>query len=456
MKYTIAKYLRISSDDADLDGMDKFESNSIANQRALLDDYIRKIPEFAGYEIIEALDDGKTGTNFSRPGVQRLIEMAQSGRVHCIIVKDLSGWGRNYLEVGNFLEQKFPAWGVRFISINDMYDSATLNGSTGGIDIAFRNLIYELYSQDLSVKVRSGKNTAAASGKICTTYPLYGYDKDPADHSKLVIDPVDSLVVKHISEWIIVPGAISSIITDEQFKRVQEKLALRSKPRTGKDTTNRSFFRRMVKCADCGRTMTFSPRKEGMGMFRCKLYSMTGEHNCNTGNIEESDIYNSVLALIQQQAALAGQMKQKAKFSANTVAGVRAEIQGIKGLVEKSKTTKITLWEKYHSGDMSKEKFQNESEKISAQAAAYNDKIAEFETEARQLELLADEENMLTERYVRQIGITELTQSLVDGFVKEIKVYAPDRIEVVFNYADEYAKLIELTDNTKSNRRSKK
>ena len=164
MAYTIYKYLRISAEDIDLDGFDKFESNSIANQRALLDDFIGRMPEFAGCEVMEELDDGRSGTNFSRPGVQRLIGLAQAGKAQCIVVKDLSRWGRNYIEVGDFLEQKFPEWGVRFISLNDAYDSAMLNGATGGIDIAFRNLIYHLYSQDLSEKVRTAKASAAKSG----------------------------------------------------------------------------------------------------------------------------------------------------------------------------------------------------------------------------------------------------------------------------------------------------
>jgi DNA invertase Pin-like site-specific DNA recombinase len=200
MKYTIAKYLRISAEDIDLDGCDKYESNSIGNQRDLLDDFITRIPEFAGCEIIEALDDGRTGTNFLRPGVQRLIELAEKGAVNCIIVKDLSRWGRNYLEVGDFLEQKFPAWGTRFISINDMYDSAKLNGATGGIDIAFRNLIYEMYSHDLSEKVRSARFSAAKQGKFMGGYGFFGYKKDPTDRHKLIIDPAAAPTVERIFE----------------------------------------------------------------------------------------------------------------------------------------------------------------------------------------------------------------------------------------------------------------
>ena len=103
-KKTTILYERLSYED----GREN-ESVSIENQRSYLDDFIGRIPEFAGCEVIEALDDGRTGTNFQRTGVQRLIELAQAGKVQCIVVKDLSRWGRNYIEVGDFLDQKFPA-----------------------------------------------------------------------------------------------------------------------------------------------------------------------------------------------------------------------------------------------------------------------------------------------------------------------------------------------------------
>ena len=208
----IYKYLRISEEDIDLDGLVKYESNSIQNQRAYLDDFIKKMPEFAGCEVHEALDDGRTGTNFDRPGVQRLIELAKVGKVDCIVVKDLSRWGRSYLDVGDFLEQKFPEWGVRFISINDNYDSAAHSGATGGIDLAFKNLIYDLYSQDLSEKVRSGKDTAAKSGSITSAYPLYGYDKDKNDKRRLVVDPEDSLIVKRIFDLAKQGNGVADIV----------------------------------------------------------------------------------------------------------------------------------------------------------------------------------------------------------------------------------------------------
>jgi len=225
MAYTVAKYLRISSEDIDLDGFDKYESNSIKNQRSLLDDFISKTPDFAGCEVIEELDDGRTGTNFSRPGVQRVIELARTGKIQCIIVKDLSRWGRNYIEVGDYLEQKFPKWGVRFISISDCYDSAILgSGAVSGIDIGFRNLIYELYSQDLSEKVRSAKISIAKSGKYTNAAAFYGYIKDPTDSRKLVIDPPASETVKRIfnlAKQNIMPTQIAKILNDERVPTPQ-------------------------------------------------------------------------------------------------------------------------------------------------------------------------------------------------------------------------------------------
>ena len=145
MKYSIMKYLRISTEDIDLDGLEKYESNSVSHQRALLDDFISKMPEFEGCEITEAIDDGRTGTNFNRPGVQKLLDFAQRGKIHCIIVKDLSRFGRNWIESGRYIEQIFPFMGVRFIAINDYYDSLIAQKSNDHISLPFKNLMKDTH-----------------------------------------------------------------------------------------------------------------------------------------------------------------------------------------------------------------------------------------------------------------------------------------------------------------------
>ena len=120
---TVAIYIRLSLEDGDLSSGEKLESESITNQRNMLVDYIRTSPELYDAEMVEFCDDGYSGKNFDRPGVNRLIESARNGGVQCIVVKDLSRFGRDYITVGNYISRVFPFLGVRFISVNDRFDS---------------------------------------------------------------------------------------------------------------------------------------------------------------------------------------------------------------------------------------------------------------------------------------------------------------------------------------------
>lgn len=199
----IAIYLRLSLEDADLkDGEQKDESNSIHSQRLLLQQYIGEKADFAGLPVLEFVDDGYTGTNFERPQFQRMLAMIRSGEISCVIVKDLSRFGRNYLEVGDYLEHIFPFLGVRFIAVNDQYDSNSYLGTTGGVDVAFRNLVYQRYSQDLSEKVKSAMHMKMTKGKYVTHCP-YGYQKKPGVKHTMILDPVTAPVVRQIFEAAI-------------------------------------------------------------------------------------------------------------------------------------------------------------------------------------------------------------------------------------------------------------
>ena len=128
--------------------------------------------------FMEFCDDGYSGKNFNRPGVKRLIEAARNGSVQCIIVKDLSRFGRDYITVGNYISRVFPFLGVRFISVNDKFDSQR-KGDLDSLDTSFRTLIYDLYSRDLSRKVRSAKKNLAERGVYINPVAPYGYVKDP-------------------------------------------------------------------------------------------------------------------------------------------------------------------------------------------------------------------------------------------------------------------------------------
>ena len=143
-RYQIAIYIRLSKED------DKYkeESNSITMQRILLQRYVAE--NFLDYDLLEFCDDGYTGTNFERPGMQEMLELVRDSKINCIVVKDFSRFARDYIELGSYLEQIFPFMGVRFISVNDNYDSKNYQGSIADIDVNFKNLLYDLYSKDLS------------------------------------------------------------------------------------------------------------------------------------------------------------------------------------------------------------------------------------------------------------------------------------------------------------------
>ena len=197
MSVITAKYIRLSSEDDDLGKGGKIESNSVTNQRNLLNAFISRTPELADSSVIEFCDDGWSGKNFERPAVQEMIAQARAGKIQCIVVKDLSRFGRDYLTVGNYISCVFPFLGVRFIAVNDGFDSIR-PADVDSLETSFKTLLYDLYSRDLSRKVRSAKKFRAQRGDFLSPFAPYGYVKDPADKARLVIDPAAAEIVRRV------------------------------------------------------------------------------------------------------------------------------------------------------------------------------------------------------------------------------------------------------------------
>ena len=191
-KIRAAAYLRLSIEDGD-----KAESNSIGNQRELIRDFAAERP---GLHLVEEYaDDGYTGTNFERPGFKRMMEDIKSGKINCIIVKDLSRLGRNYIEMGKYLEQIFPMMGIRFIAINDNYDNANTESSdSDSIVVPFKNLLNDSYCRDISIKVRSQLDMKRRKGEFIGGYAIYGYCKDERNKNRLVVDEYAADIVRSI------------------------------------------------------------------------------------------------------------------------------------------------------------------------------------------------------------------------------------------------------------------
>ncbi len=192
---TIAIYIRLSMAD-EMTDFGKVESESIGNQRMYIHHFLNENQELAEEQRIEFVDDGYTATNGNRPQFTEMIERVQKGEIQVICVKDFSRFFRDYIEAGNYLECVFPFLGVRFISINDHYDSEDYKGTTGGLEMVMRNIIYASYSKDLSVKVKSAKRVLMEQGKYGGGHPVYGYALDPKDKYRLIIDKEAAKIVR--------------------------------------------------------------------------------------------------------------------------------------------------------------------------------------------------------------------------------------------------------------------
>ena len=195
-KWNVGVYLRLSSDDGD-----KSESNSIGNQRSLIKRFISNDKEL---KIIDYyIDDGYSGTTFDRPDFERMMKDIKANKIDCIIVKDLSRLGRNYIEVGNYIEKEFPRYGVRFIAINDNVDSFKDPKSVNNVIVPFKNLMNDEYARDISNKVRSVLDNKRINGQFIGSTAPYGYTRDPNNKYKFKVDSKAAKVVNKIFKMVL-------------------------------------------------------------------------------------------------------------------------------------------------------------------------------------------------------------------------------------------------------------
>lgn len=198
--YAAAVYLRLSKEDGDVcDKSCSKESNSITNQKRLIHDFLKGREDIHIYK--EYVDDGYTGSDFLRPSFREMIKDMEAGKVNLIIVKDLSRFGREYIEAGRYLQKVFPAAGVRFIAVTDHYDSLTADRTQKNIVLPVKNFVNDAYSADLSVKIKSHLESKRGNGEYTGAYVSYGFRKDESDHNRLVADPVAGENVKRIFRW---------------------------------------------------------------------------------------------------------------------------------------------------------------------------------------------------------------------------------------------------------------
>jgi len=207
--YKTAVYTRLSVED-----IRKKASDAIATQKTMLIKFLQSQPDMQLYDTYE--DNNYTGTNFNRPGFAKMIEDINAGLVDCVLVKDLSRFGRSFEETGHYLERVFPSLQVRFIAIGDNLDSLTATLDESNLMVPLKNLMNEIYARDISKKTQSGFKAKQQRGEFCGSFAPYGYIKEGP---RLVIDEAAAAVVKQIYAWRLEGTGIAAIV--KKLNRLQ-------------------------------------------------------------------------------------------------------------------------------------------------------------------------------------------------------------------------------------------
>lgn len=239
--WKVGLYIRLSKEDGD-----KEESDSIRNQREILHNFINDSEEFAYTQ--EYIDDGYSGTNMKRPSFQRMLNDIHSGNINCIVVKDLSRFGRDHLETGLLIEREFDAMGIRFISVLDGYDSLKKGSPLEDLMIPLKNIFNEFYSKDLSRKIKKTFVTKQKAGEYIGGFACYGYQLDPADRHHLVVDEYAADIVRQVFTMYLSGMSMRKIAdklnADNILSPAEYKRRSGSTYKTGNQRLEKSFWNR--------------------------------------------------------------------------------------------------------------------------------------------------------------------------------------------------------------------
>lgn len=523
--FVIAIYLRLSSEDDDLKQLGKLESNSIANQRNLLRDFISRNEEWAAADVVEFCDDGWSGKNFERPGVQEMIAQARQGHIQCIIVKDLSRFGRDHLIVDNYISRVFPFLGVRFIAVNDGIDSIRPE-DVDSMETSFKTLIYDYYSRDLSRKVHSAKELRAKRGDFLSPFAPFGYVKDPAKSSRLMIDPPAAEIVRYIfrmaidgkrrveiartlnqeavltpmlykraagcsrtiwpcvhednfwtalsvtkilrderyigtniygkrfrdmvghthtvkvsrADWITVEQTHDGIVTREEFDRAQA--AMRDFEEY--DGRMRKPSQRKVFCGICGHAMARSGGADAF--YACHTSRVAFDYPCTEEPVPEADIQEVVLLGLRTQAAAAVEMEriwaERRQSKAGSPANVRKKLSALNEVLTQQDQKLKELYEGFILGQTSKTEYLAGKEAIVKSREAVSAQIEELKVCMENADADGHLQNRFVSCFQQYKDVETLTKKIADDVLEKIIVYPGGRLQVVWNYREDYEKLM--------------
>jgi len=488
-QFVLAMYLRISSNDEEYG-----DSQSITGQRYLINEYIRTHTEFKNAHVIEFLDDGYSGMNFERPGIIKLLEKAKNGEINAVIVKDFSRFGRNYIDVGDYIEQIFPFLNVRFVSVNDNFDSATQQ-SVGDVGISFKHICNAYYCEDISRKVKASLKTAWESGKQLSR-GIYGYKADPMDKYKLIIDEDTYPIVRRIfkqaglgetpsqialalneenvlsplrylistkkvkakddSKKVWIGSSVIRIIRDLRYTGLliqgmtapqaewfvhQGKLeaivtqeefekAQNCIKKVKRTKPNTAVYSLPVKII-CGSCGHKMTRsRKKSGAYYCSYAKITSDNSCSNERIEFDTFKSTMLSSIQQYHNL---IERKNDNENSTPVDILKQIQFLEKELSNFSNAKLILYNRYSDGKLSYNEYlikQSEADKKSENLTIQINKLKK--------DLLVAEENLepATEILKSVSYPTEYSDELASALIDSVIVYDENHIEIKWKFKD--------------------
>ncbi len=516
----LAIYLRLSLEDKraiEDGGFAQGESNSIGNQRKQILEYIHHDSELSRYEVIEFSDDGYSGTNMERPGMQKLLKEVKANHIRCIIVKDMSRFSRDYIEMGTYLNQIFPFMSIRFIALNDHYDSREHHGSTIEIDTAFQTLLYDLYSKDVSVKVKASFENKCANGEYVFGQVPFGYEKSKEVKNTVIVNEKEAKIVRYIfslalqgksstqiarqlyeediatimqtrkpdqvvqdgkihtwssqavrtilnnrfylgemaygksvrksvgskdgravpkEDWKVIPDHHEALISEEIFQQVS---AFRPEHSTARNREKHPLTGKLY-CGGCGYSLNYKPirGKNRYRRFECRKHALFQIPECCT-YMNADLLEEMVLFMLNKELMLRGNaMKQKENlfsFQTSAIHTLRKKLDGYRQEKKQVQAEKDALYEYYALTKLPVAEYQRKAMEQAERLSA----LSVLEEEAIERLTRLENEHQRAEEDMKQIirysHIEELTQEVVDTFIRKVYAYKDKRVEIEWNFS---------------------
>lgn len=527
--YRAYVYLRLSKEDVETN-----ESNSIINQRLLVEEFVKQHDDII--VVGEQFDDGYSGTNYNRPGFQKMLSDLKDGYADCVIVKDLSRLGRDYIATGEYLQDVFPSMDIRFIAINDYVDTVSSSQLDKNLLIPIKNLMNDTYCRDLSIKLRKQFKVQRSNGEFMGSFVFFGYKRDDNDKHKLVPDEVAASIVREIfnlslkghsnqkiadilndkgipspltyknnmgvnlksgfsdkedslwghktierilnnkiylgvleqgkrstpnykvkkmmennqTDWDIVHDSHEAIVEEVVYNAIQrmKKRDTRMSPTKG----HTQPFTGILYCADCKKPVYIRTVKRGNKQFFyyvCSTYKKG--KGCTSHSAKVDELNEIILKAINHQIKAVVKLK-KLSDDVGVVKIQKSKKQKLDFLIkakddeiDSKKAYKMKLYESMSEAIISREEYISLKNRYSEQIDELEEQKRNYLDELYAVELGLTQNHAWMNSFIQYGKIHEISREIVVILIDKIFIYEDGKIEIMFNFKDEYLELAEIT-----------